>query len=164
MQFLLKSIGDAKEALHYFYDITRADFNSVQASFYGRLTKYVESRGEAKEYDESSHFYLLYAQDKRLENYVKNKIEKGKYFKSLDYGYGYIYKTYYSEKQYYEHEINEKYENHTYSQSPKNINKYNEIHLWKCFHQKVIWLRRRIIMAHMLGTTIYQRKIDNSKD
>eukprot|EP00801_Mesodinium_rubrum_P004658 Mrub_04661.p1 GENE.Mrub_04661~~Mrub_04661.p1 ORF type:complete len:407 (+),score=62.19 Mrub_04661:56-1222(+) len=115
MQFLLKSIGDAKVALHYFYDITRADFTSMQASFYGRLMKYVESRGEAQEWDESSPFSLLLAQGRRLEDYVKSKIEKGNYVKTVEQDEDKSKKIYESENQYYQHDISKEREAIRYS-------------------------------------------------
>jgi len=53
MQFLLSSIGDAKAALHLFYDITRADFTQMQASFFGRLAKYVKDKGAEQAFEAS---------------------------------------------------------------------------------------------------------------
>ena len=58
MQFLLKSIGDAKGALHMFYGITRADFTKMQVSFFGRLTEYVKDKG-AEQAFEASPYWLI---------------------------------------------------------------------------------------------------------
>lgn len=58
MQFLLQSVADAKTALHFFQDLTRADFSAMQANFYERLITNIKEKGSKQSQNNSAFFVL----------------------------------------------------------------------------------------------------------